>query len=354
MAQNPQNVTNLDLDTPTLHNAPSIEQVDPHTDGPREDDSSLLPKFPEVPKEEPHPSNDPDSDPTDRATTNLADALATPSPAHFILIEPKWDEEDGYIEDKGPLTLIEAWNGAIQRYFPNVPASSLPFTVIEGRLEEIPAETIQCDCLVSPANSFGIMDGGYDYTLSDVLRGPLGEFWTITNQVQSYLARLCRGYLPPGSCIIVPLPKDVSGPLRLVPDLQGSHKDAEGNPARQYGNSWGATSLACLPTMRVPDEMNWHRDLVYNSMWNLMSEIEKWNREAEAGDNSTRSQEGTKVKKKINKAILTGLATGCGMVGSKKAGDQMILAVSHFTRPPLVNPRWRDVYGWHNEVVDVY
>ncbi|KAG8801577.1 hypothetical protein FRC16_000182 [Serendipita sp. 398] len=298
MAQNPQNVTNLDLDTPTLHNAPSIEQVDPHTDGPREDDSTLLPKFPEVPKEEPHPSSDSDSDPTDRATTNLADALATPSPAHFILIEPKWDEEDGYIEDKGPLT--------------------------------------------------------YDYTLSDVLRGPLGEFWTITNQVQSYLARLCRGYLPPGSCIIVPLPKDVSGPLRLVPDLQGSHKDAEGNPARQYGNSWGATSLACLPTMRVPDEMSWHRDLVYNSMWNLMSEIEKWNREAEAGDNSAHSLEGTEVKKKINKAILTGLATGCGMVSSKKAGDQMILAVSHFTRPPLVNPRWRDVYGWHNEVVDVY
>ncbi|KAG8844433.1 hypothetical protein FRB91_002619 [Serendipita sp. 411] len=277
---------------------------------------------------------------------NSPDILANPSPAHFILIEPNQRMRPGYVpvekrKDKKPLTLIEAWNEAIQRYFPNVPASSLPFTVVEDKLEEAPIETIQCDCLVSPANSFGIMDGAYDKVLSEVLTGPSGDFWTITNHVQSYLARLCRGYLPPGSCIIVPLPKDVAGPLRLVPDPQGSHKDADGNPALQYGNRAGATSLAVLPTMRVPSNVEWHKDLVYNSMWSLMVEIEKWNREA-------------KPKKKINKVVITGLATGCGMINVKKAGDQMVLAVRHFTNPAMVNPRWIQADKRDDEVVAVY
>ena len=36
----------------------------------------------------------------------------------------------------------------------------MPISVLEGRLDEIEAEKLRCDCIVSPANAFGIMDGG--------------------------------------------------------------------------------------------------------------------------------------------------------------------------------------------------
>ena len=86
---------------------------------------------------------------------------------------------------QGP-SLADAWREAIARYFPSrtedpnndqgrrdrserVPR--LPkeayFTVYEGTLEEIldhnaepGQEHARIDCVVSPANSFGIMDGG--------------------------------------------------------------------------------------------------------------------------------------------------------------------------------------------------
>ncbi|KAG8820013.1 hypothetical protein FRC17_010266 [Serendipita sp. 399] len=340
MSQNPHNdvVMRTELETTTTtgdDGQPPIEAT--------QDDSELVAaKFPVAPNDEPEAPMVDDADAAELPKAPAEEELGNPSPAHFILIEPKHgfmndDEEDDSDEEeleeavegwykryvtrskaaqkpKKPvqkkLTLIGSWNDAIKRYFPRVPEASIPFTVIEGKLEEIPAETIQCDCLVSPANSFGIMDGGYDYILSHVLRGPTGEFWTITDQVQSYLAQLYRGYLPPGSCIIVPIPKDVAGPVRWVQDPKGWYQDPQGNPARRYGNPWGATTVAVLPTMRVPDDMTWHKDLVYNSMWNLMAEIEKWNTavaeadtaNAKEGEPSAPPPEGAEGrKKKINR-----------------------------------------------------
>lgn len=32
--------------------------------------------------------------------------------------------------------------------------------VTQGRLQDLDSESLRCDCIVSPANSFGIMDGG--------------------------------------------------------------------------------------------------------------------------------------------------------------------------------------------------
>ncbi|CAG7850701.1 SubName: Full=Uncharacterized protein {ECO:0000313/EMBL:CCA69691.1} [Serendipita indica DSM 11827] len=244
---------------------------------------------------------------------------------HFIFIEPKWSHETRE-------TLIKAWNRAIARYYPNREAVS-PFTVIEGRLGNIEPAQIQCDCMVSPANSYGIMDGGYDYVLSDVFRQPkTRDFWHISNHVQSYLQTQYRGYLPPGSCIIVPLPEDVSGPTRFVLDPEGRDQDADGNPGINYGNPWGATSMAVLPTMREPANVEWHQDLVYNCMWTLQVEIDKWNAALDDGD-----------QKVIRKVLMTGLATGCGQVPAEKCASQMVLSVKHFNEPVLVQPRWSDV-----------
>jgi len=72
--------------------------------------------------------------------------------AHFILIEPKPDH------GRHQAPLVAAWNRAISSYF--VDETDPPFTVLEGKLEELDANLLECDCVVSPANSFGIMDGG--------------------------------------------------------------------------------------------------------------------------------------------------------------------------------------------------
>ena len=69
---------------------------------------------------------------------------------HIILLEPT----------RKPNGLIENWEKAIAKYFPGISDGELPFSVVEGKMEEVDPEKIQCDCVVSPANSWGIMDGG--------------------------------------------------------------------------------------------------------------------------------------------------------------------------------------------------
>ncbi len=56
--------------------------------------------------------------------------------------------------------LCAAWVAAVDEYLSDLPIKS-NITILEGSLTDLPVEQVQCDCLVSPANSFGIMDGGY-------------------------------------------------------------------------------------------------------------------------------------------------------------------------------------------------
>jgi general stress protein 26 len=86
------------------------------------------------------------------STTSQLPAPGDNRRTHFILIEPKPDR-GGH---RAPL--VTAWNRAIDTYFVN--ESDPPFTVLEGKLEELEANLLECDCVVFPANSFGIMDGG--------------------------------------------------------------------------------------------------------------------------------------------------------------------------------------------------
>src|ERR1700743_1747492 len=67
---------------------------------------------------------------------------------HFILINP-------------PSTtncLCTEWRRAIDEILPAELRTH--FTVLEGTLSRLPTVALECDCVVSPANSFGIMDGG--------------------------------------------------------------------------------------------------------------------------------------------------------------------------------------------------
>ena len=57
-----------------------------------------------------------------------------------------------------PPSLCEAWRNAVETYFGAEEHDR--FSIAQGKLQDIDPKQIQCDCMVSPANSFGIMDGG--------------------------------------------------------------------------------------------------------------------------------------------------------------------------------------------------
>ena len=135
--------------------------------------------------------------------------------------------------------------------------------------------------------------------------------------------------MPAGSCIIVPLPEDVRGP---------------------YKNPWHATSLAILPTMHAPENVGWHKSLVYNAMWTFLVEIQKWNRKLDVGG-SGKDGETTTLGASIRTVLMTGLGTGQGGISLKRCAQQMVLAVKHFQHQQQqqhqqgcpINVRWEDV-----------
>ena len=75
-----------------------------------------------------------------------------PQAPHLILIAPP-----RAVADSEPPGLCNAWKAAIKEYFGD---GSQQFSVIEGKLGDIDPHLLQCECIVSPANSFGIMNGG--------------------------------------------------------------------------------------------------------------------------------------------------------------------------------------------------
>ncbi|KAI0246557.1 hypothetical protein BJV78DRAFT_1286270 [Lactifluus subvellereus] len=195
---------------------------------------------------------------------------------HFILIfpSPRTTEKTPVPEE----SLVKAWTRTII----TLPSKlQTHFTVLEGRLSSLPADRLQCDCVVSPANSFGIMDGGLALSSKMTTRRAGADgVRTFTHQVQRALhARWRHGYIPPGSCHITPLPSDVAG------------SDA---------NQFGASSIAVVPTMRYPVDIRWHQDLVYNAVWSLLVEVKRWNAElVERGAGNTHH--------KIERILMTGL-----------------------------------------------
>ncbi|KAJ8501937.1 hypothetical protein ONZ51_g304 [Trametes cubensis] len=226
------------------------------------------------------------------------DASVLPS---FVLIAPPPRPRD-----TAP-SLCDAWRAA----FADLPSPvAARFAVKEARLDPqaIANEFGPCQCVVSPANSFGIMDGGYDMALSVAFKVD-GDTWALTNAVQDVLHERYRGYLPPGSCELVPL-----------------------SPALTASNALGCTVLATVPTMRTPESVRWHVDLVYECMWHLLSALWRWNK-----------GERPPGARPVEQVLMTGLGTGWGQIGAERCARQMALAALNFAKGWGVRPRWDDV-----------
>jgi O-acetyl-ADP-ribose deacetylase (regulator of RNase III) len=150
--------------------------------------------------------------------------------------------------------------------------------VTEGYFESMP----EFDCLVSPANSFGLMDGGMDAAITRFFGGALQE------RVQQRILAEFLGEQPVGTSMIV----------------------ETGHPKHPY--------LAHTPTMRIPMPIA-RTDYAYLATWAMLTAVHRHNREAE---------------QPIRSVACSGLGTGVGRMPFAEAARQLALAYRNYLSPP--------------------
>jgi O-acetyl-ADP-ribose deacetylase (regulator of RNase III) len=151
------------------------------------------------------------------------------------------------------------------------------------------------DAIVSPANSFGIMDGGLDLAIRNVL----GDH--VETRVQKAILARHHGELPVGSAEIV------------ATDHQ----------------RW--PFLVSAPTMRVPESVA-HTINPYLAFRAALVAVENHNRQAATA--------------KIATLVCCGLGTGVGGVSSSRCATQMLLAYKNMLAPPM-RRRFESIHELH-------
>jgi len=165
--------------------------------------------------------------------------------------------------------LCDAWSCS----FENLPRVSIH----NGNFQDVKA----FDCIVSPANSFGLMDGGIDLAIRDYFG------MQIQKNVRKVIEREFYGEQPVGTSAIV------------------------------YTENDDHPFLAHTPTMRVPSNIS-NTDNVYNAMFAMLRTVANHNRQDPL---------------RINKVLCSGLGTATGRVAPKEAARQMSLAFKNFLKP---------------------
>jgi O-acetyl-ADP-ribose deacetylase (regulator of RNase III) len=175
----------------------------------------------------------------------------------LILVDPK-------------ITLCSAW----KEYFGDMP----DYEVRQGYFEQV----ADYDCMVSAANSFGLMDGGVDLAIIRFFG------YELEARVQKRILAEWRGEQPVGTSMI-------------VETMHATHP-----------------FIAHTPTMRIPMDIT-HTDNVYKAMWAMLVAVDRHNQSSEY---------------KINAIACPGLGTATGQMPAKEAARQMALAYQNFLNPP--------------------
>ncbi|MCB9235072.1 MAG: macro domain-containing protein [Bacteroidia bacterium] len=183
--------------------------------------------------------------------------------------------------------IFEAWKEAF--------AAHSGVKIVQGYFENLP----EFDCMVSAANSFGLMDGGVDLAIIKFFGLDLME------RVQERIIREYRGEQPIGTSMI-------------VETLHERHP-----------------FIAHTPTMRIPVNIQ-NTENVYVAMFAMLLAVDQFNK------NSPR---------KINSIACPGLGTATGKVSPRIAAAQMELAYRNFQNPPrLIN--WPFAITRNNGVIN--
>jgi len=182
--------------------------------------------------------------------------------------------------------LCDHWRVAFEAY-PDVEIHNAYFQKVK-----------EFDCMVSPANSFGLMDGGIDLAI----RAFYGM--GIQYKVQKRIQKEFYGEQPVGTSMIV------------------------------FTENEDYPFLAHTPTMRVPHNIA-GTDNVYNAMFAMLGAVANHNKTSQA---------------KINTVLCPGLGTATGAVPLKEAARQMALAYRNFLHP-TTNMVWKNLKNRHDEIV---
>lgn len=150
--------------------------------------------------------------------------------------------------------------------------------VVEKPFEEIS----EFDCMVSAANSFGLMDGGVDAAITAFFGTQL------QTRVQNHIIREYLGEQPVGSAFVI--------------ETGDNH------------HPW----LVHAPTMRVPLTID-GTDAVYNATWAALLAIFQHNKNAT-------------TDRKIKTVVLPAMGAGCGQVPFESVARQMKLAWDNFNK----------------------
>lgn len=120
-----------------------------------------------------------------------------------------------HLRDLAP-SLVDAW----KREFAEVPSVRVScgdiFSTKSGPIDPSDPIDIKADAIISPANSFGFMDGGIDAVYTYQFGVELQQ------RLQDVIASDCGGELPVGAAVIVPtmhadIPWCISAPTMRVP-----------------------------------------------------------------------------------------------------------------------------------------
>lgn len=182
--------------------------------------------------------------------------------------------------------LCAAWQSAFQGH-PEV-------KVFHGKFENIQ----EFDCMVSAANSFGLMDGGVDLAISNYFGN------TLQLRVQRIIIDNYNGEQPVGTSFII----------------ETNHAD---HPF-----------LAHTPTMRVPMPID-NTDNVYQAMKAMLQAVKSFNTTGE----------------RIKTVVCPGLGTATGRVPFEEAARQMALAYRYYKNPPQ-SINWPAAAARHRSIMD--
>ena len=186
-------------------------------------------------------------------------------------------------------------------------------------------EAQRADAIVSPANSFGFMDGGIDMAYS------LYFGWQMQTRLQEVLRTKHDGECLVGKCVIIP----AYPPGQEFSKLKLDKANNEGVPIRY---------LISAPTMRVPKDVS-DTCNAYLAFRGVILAARKFNRKLQ--------EEGDKLGLgPIKRILCPGLGTAVGRMPAyrcafqmKEAFDAFVLGIS----PNVLQPRGLEDAAFHHD-----
>ena len=157
------------------------------------------------------------------------------------------------------------------------------------------------DAMVSPANSFGIMDGGLDLAIRDALG------FEVENRLREVIVERYHGELPIGCAEIV-----------------------ETNDRR-----W--RYMVAAPTMRIPEPIPFTIN-AYLSFRAVLLAVENFNKGL--------------GKREIDSLVCCGLGTGIGTISASKCAMQMRAAYQVMKTPSRI-PSYQGIHAFHKALLQM-